>query len=115
MRTNVRVEWVLSPHMPQDIHKDGNDMDGFLVTTRRIKKGEELLWYYDVSQSHRSGEPEPVCSTSAIVPTVSTLAIAQLSNDNFECQCSTTCVGTCINAPLPQNAIRTRKQRKIED
>jgi hypothetical protein len=105
VKANLRVDWVRSPHFDLDIHNDGNDMEGFLVTKRPIKKGEELLWFYDVSQAHRSIK---------VVPST-ILAVSTLASDTFECRCSTTCVGTCINAPLPQNATRARKKRKIDD
>jgi hypothetical protein len=37
-----------------DPHNDGHDHEAFLVTTRPVRAGEELMWSYNVSQSHRS-------------------------------------------------------------
>ena len=32
---------------------NGHDREGFLVTTRDIQPGEELLWFYNTSQPYR--------------------------------------------------------------
>lgn len=33
---------------------NGQDCEGFLIATRDIQPGEELLWKYDCSQSYRT-------------------------------------------------------------
>ncbi len=54
--------------MEADPHNDGHDHEAFLVTTRPVRAGEELMWSYSVSQSHRSIAQEPAsdgeCATS---------------------------------------------------
>ena len=90
---NCKMVWIKSPHMIADPHNDGHDHEGFLVTTRPVKKDEELLWSYSVSQNHRSVAPIAVPQTP------------------LECKCTTTCVGACINTPLPDGAKRERKPK----
>ena len=57
-RANCKMEWILSPHFSPDLLNNNNDKEGFLVTTRFIKAGEELMWPYNVAaQSHRNSNP----------------------------------------------------------
>jgi hypothetical protein len=35
---------------------NGQDFEGFLIATRDIQPGEELLWKYDCSQAYRTFE-----------------------------------------------------------
>jgi hypothetical protein len=52
--------YIPSPHFEKDLHQDGYDHEAFLVTTRPVTEGEELLWSYSVTQTHRKIAPDPV-------------------------------------------------------
>lgn len=54
---------------------------------KHIFTDEELFWEYSVAQAHRS----------------------------FACACHTKCVGTCINAPLPDGTSRCRKTKNRDE
>lgn len=60
--------YVPSPHFEKDVHQDGHDHEAFLVTTRPVTAGEELLWSYSVTQSHRKIAPDPVKLFSVCAP-----------------------------------------------
>jgi hypothetical protein len=50
---NCNLVWVRSPHLEANPHNDGRAHEVFLVTTRPVRAGEELMWSYNVAQSHR--------------------------------------------------------------
>ena len=56
---NCKMEYIISPHFEKDLHNDGHDREAFLVATREIQEGEELLWSYSITQSYRSVASEP--------------------------------------------------------
>ena len=43
---NVKLKWVPAPDLPADVVNNICDCECFVVSTRPIKKGEELLWNY---------------------------------------------------------------------
>jgi hypothetical protein len=46
---NVKLKWVPAPDLPADVVNNIADCECFVVCTRPIKKGEELLWNYPFS------------------------------------------------------------------
>jgi hypothetical protein len=42
----VKVKWVPAPDLPADIVNKLSNCECFVVCTRPIKRGEELLWNY---------------------------------------------------------------------
>ena len=43
---NVKLKWVQAPDLPVDVVNNISDCECFVVCTRPIMKGEELLWNY---------------------------------------------------------------------
>ena len=43
---NVRLKWVPAPDLPADVVNNISDCECFVVCTRPVRKGEELLWNY---------------------------------------------------------------------
>jgi hypothetical protein len=94
---NCQIEWLKSPHADDDLIGDKSDLEAFIFAKREIKKGEELLWFYSVTQAHRSSAP---------------IFVSHLTH---QCKCFTTCVGTCVNSPLPEGATRKRSKKEETD
>jgi hypothetical protein len=118
------------------------NMQGFIVTIRAILPGEELRWKYNISQGYRclpgpttpTRPPAPQPSkqprsqvlgakltTPSLAPAARPskqqkldVAGASIPSAVFMCTCITKCFGICIDAPLPQDATRERKQRKVD-
>ncbi len=50
---NVAIEWLTAPDLPPDVVNKCSDKECFVVCTRRIEVGDELLWNYQF-QAHMS-------------------------------------------------------------
>jgi hypothetical protein len=90
---NVKLKWVPAPDLPADVVNNIADCECFVVCTRPIKKGEELLWNYPFA--HHMSPAKPVnaskkqavkCAAPAPAP-ATVLAISTVTPDGLDADC----------------------------
>jgi hypothetical protein len=79
---NVKLKWVPAPDLPSDIVNNISDCECFVVCTRPIMNGEELLWNYPFA--HHLSPAKTLAVQPATKKAVKRIACVKKADDGLD-------------------------------